>query len=268
MIFTMTVDLMTKAKSDISTEWEVMDLGKPSKIVRIEITRTEDSITISQKKYIEHILSKEGMEQSNAVSTPLDPNVLLMPNPEGNISNRSNSFARLLGELQYLANATHPDITYTVNQLASYTANPSLQHVTALKRILQYLSGMRDLGIVYKMLPHQVNFFHGYADTAYRNHDDLKSTTRYVFFAGDGAITWSSKKQITKVLLSTEAKYVALSEAACEACWLRHLYGELGLFDETTPTVKATALMCDLHVEWVGELLNRTEVSPLSTRRT
>ena len=237
LIFTTTVDLMTKAKSDISTEWEVTDLGEPSKIVGIEISRTEDSIAISQKKYIEHILTKEGMKRSNAVSTPLDPNIPLIPNPEGNIGNRSNSFARLLGELQYLANATRPDITYAVNRLASYTANPSLQHVTALKRILRYLSGTRDLGIIYKTLPHQVNFFHGFADAAYKNHDDLKSTTGYVFFAGDGAITWSSKKQTTKALLSTEAEYVALLEAAREACWLRHLYGELGLFDEATPTL-------------------------------
>jgi hypothetical protein len=235
LIFTMTVDLITKAKSDINTEWEVMDLGEPSKIIRIEILRTEDSIAISQKKYIEHILTKEGMERSNAVSTPLDPNIPLMPNLEGNIGNHSNSFTRLLGELQYLMNATHPDITYTVNQLVSYTANPSLQHVTALKCTLRYLLGMRDLGIVYKMLPHQVNFFHGYMDMAYKNHNDLKSTTRYVFLAGDGAITWSSKKQTTKALSSTEAEYVTLLEAACKACWLRHLYGKLGLFDEATP---------------------------------
>ena len=77
----------------------------------------------------------------NAVSTPLDPNMQLVPNPEGNIGNRSNSFARLLGELQYIANATRPDILYMVNWLALYTANPSLQHTTALKRILHYLAG-------------------------------------------------------------------------------------------------------------------------------
>ena len=47
LIFKTTVDLMTKAKSDISTEWEVTDLGEPTKIVGIEISRTEDSIAIS-----------------------------------------------------------------------------------------------------------------------------------------------------------------------------------------------------------------------------
>ena len=37
-----------------------------------------------------------------------------------------------------------------------------------------------------------------------------------------------SKKQATIALSTTEAEYVALSEATREATWLRHLYGELG----------------------------------------
>ena len=92
------------------------------------------------------------MAQSNSVSTPLDHNVPILPNPEGNIGDWSNAYAQLLGELQYVANATRPDITYAVNRLASYTANPSLQHQTALKRILRYLSGTSDYCITYKVL--------------------------------------------------------------------------------------------------------------------
>ena len=49
--------------------FELTDLGKPSKIVGIEITQHTDSITISQKQYIESILHREGMENANPVST-------------------------------------------------------------------------------------------------------------------------------------------------------------------------------------------------------
>ena len=153
------------------------------------------------------------MARSNSVSTPLDHNVPLEPNPEGNAGDHSNSFARLLGELQHVANATRPDITYAVNRLASYTANPSLQHMTAIKRILRYLSGTRDYRITYKALPENPDLFHGYADAAYANSDNNRSTTGYVFLVGNGAITWSSKRQISTALSSTEAEYVALSEA-------------------------------------------------------
>jgi hypothetical protein len=42
-----------------------------------------------------------------------------------------------------------PDIAYAVSWLASYTANLSLQHVGALKRVLRYLQGMKEFGITY-----------------------------------------------------------------------------------------------------------------------
>lgn len=96
------------------------DLGEPTKIIGVEITQTDTSITISQKVYIESILEREGLSEINSVATPMDLNLKLQPNPDGNEGNRSNSFARLLGELQYLANCTRPDISFTVNRLAAY----------------------------------------------------------------------------------------------------------------------------------------------------
>ena len=58
------------------------------------------------------------------------------------------------------------------------------------------------------------NTFYGFADAAFANHDDLKSTSGYVFLASRGAITSKSKKQTTIALSLTKAEYVALSEAA------------------------------------------------------
>ncbi len=115
LLFAMTIELKDKARADIRSEWEVTDLGEPTKIVGIEITINPESIAISQHKYLENILEHEGMATANPVGTPLDPNVPLETNPEGNEGSRSNSFARLLGELQFLANATRPDIAYAVN---------------------------------------------------------------------------------------------------------------------------------------------------------
>jgi hypothetical protein len=95
-----------KMANDLHAEWEITDLGEPAKIVGIEITCTEDSITLSQKQYIEAILQREGLTKANTVGMPLDPNVALEPNPDGNIGDCSNSYAWLLGELQFLTNAT------------------------------------------------------------------------------------------------------------------------------------------------------------------
>jgi hypothetical protein len=224
LLFASSDELMEQTKSDLCTQWEVTDLGEPTKIIGIKITQNDDSITISQKVYIESILEHEGLSRMNSVGTPLDPNIKLEPNPDGNNGNRSNSFARLLRELQFLANSMRPNIAFAMNRLASYTANPSLQHVTALKQILQYLAGTKDLGITYSKATTNSNdnSFFGFADAAFANHDNHKSTSGYVFLAAGGAITWKFRnlKQTTIALLSTEAEYLTLSEAAREACWL------------------------------------------------
>jgi hypothetical protein len=110
-------------------------------------------------------------------------------NPDGNVRDHSNAYASLLSKLQYITTAMYPDITYMVNRLASYTANPSLQHHTALKQILRYLSSTKTHGITYKAVKDHPDFFHGYADAAYANTDDYKSTSSYIFITREGTIT-------------------------------------------------------------------------------
>ena len=83
------------------------------------------------------------MDEANPVSMPMDPNNQIKPNPDSNKGSRSNQYAQLLGKLQFLTNAIRPDIAYSVNKLAAYTANPSPQHSGALKQLLQYLKEQR-----------------------------------------------------------------------------------------------------------------------------
>lgn len=46
LLFTTTIELKNKAKANIESEWEVTDLGMPSKIVGIKLTISLDSIFI------------------------------------------------------------------------------------------------------------------------------------------------------------------------------------------------------------------------------
>jgi hypothetical protein len=123
------------------------------------------------------------------MSILLDQNIPIEPNPEGNKGNRSNAYTKLLGELQFLANVTRPDITFTVNRLVAYMANPSLQHRSALKRVLCYLAGTKSHRITYGNTCRHLNTFYGFADTAWGNQDKRKSMSSYVFLAGGEAIS-------------------------------------------------------------------------------
>jgi len=231
LLFTDLDESMSKVAADMHGKFDLTNMGEPSKIVGIEITQDEDSVTISQTKYIEAILEREGMRNAHPVKTPCDHKISLIPNREGGEGNRSNSYAQLIGSLMYLTTATRPDITFAVYRLAAFTANLTKAHENATKRILQYLAGTKHYGITHRRQRTDLegeNLFYGYTDAGYGNQEEYRLTSGYTFISGGGAITWGSRKQISIALSSTEAEYVALSEATREALWLKSLYEELG----------------------------------------
>ncbi|GBE80154.1 hypothetical protein SCP_0213570 [Sparassis crispa] len=245
LIFTNDCALMDQLKRELRNMFEVTDLGEPRKIVGIEIERdrSKRTIKISQTKYIESILHKNGLTNANTVGMPLDPNTVLeKEEPETDDEcDRDNGYALLIGSLMYVAIATRPDIAHAVQRLSSFTANPGMAHWTAAKRILHYLSGMRELGIIYGPIadvkPEDQSIFVGYSDTDYVNDiRDRKSISGYLFKLGNGTITWSSKKQTTVASSTTEAEYMASAEAAKEVVWLRTLFKEIG-FEQQDPTI-------------------------------
>ena len=152
LIFASTDQMMDHMKDVLSSEWEVTNLGEPHRIVGIEVTCTNNSISISQQKYIENLLCKENMLDANPTAVHMDPNIKLAPNLDNNELNRSNSYAKLLGCLQFISNSTLPDISYAINKLATYTANLGLRHHSAIKRILRYLAGTKTLGITTEII--------------------------------------------------------------------------------------------------------------------
>ena len=126
------------------------------------------------------------------------------------------------------------------------------------------------------------NLVYGFTDASYVSTDDQKSISGYVFLSGGGAITWGSKKQTTIMLLSTEAEYVALSEATHEVMWLCYLYEELGFVqkdpilllgdnDGSIAVVKnlefhTRTKHVDIRWHWVWELYNDGLVNILDCR--
>ncbi|GKC20432.1 RNA-directed DNA polymerase, eukaryota, reverse transcriptase zinc-binding domain protein [Tanacetum coccineum] len=70
--------------------------------------------------------------------------------------------------------------------------------------------------------------------------DTRKSTSENMFSLGYGAVTWSSKKQETLALLSSEAEYAAVTSAARQALWLMKL-----LVDFSCEQKGSTEIFCD-----------------------
>jgi hypothetical protein len=113
---------------------------------------------------------------------------------------------------------------------------PTMTHFKAAKRILRYLKGTLDFGLMYSF-PNDFNLV-GYCDSDWAGDlDDRKSTTGFVFFMGNTAFAWSSKKQPIVTLSTCEAEYVAATSCVCQAIWLRNLLKELHLPQEESTEI-------------------------------
>ena len=97
----------------------------------------------------------------------------------------------------------------------------------AARRVLCYAKGTLNFGLFYAYGV-DVEVF-GYTDAGWVGSSyDRRSTSGYIFSFGSGAVSWSSKKQPTVALSSTEAEYRGAAMVACEIAWLRKLLPDLG----------------------------------------
>jgi hypothetical protein len=119
-------------------------------------------------------------------------------------------------------------------------ANPSMEHWLAVKRIFRYLQSTLQMKLQFGATPSKEVL--GYYDVDWAGDlEDRRSTTGFVFMTGGGAISWSSKRQPTIALSTTEAKYMANIEATKEAIWITKLMMDLGYMEEK----KVMVIRCD-----------------------
>jgi Reverse transcriptase (RNA-dependent DNA polymerase) len=196
------------------------------------ITRDVNSpyINISQKHYIQDIAAKFYMQNSKPIQTPIPLGIDLTSIPNGDHDKEEMKkipYRELIGSLMFAATVSRPDIAHAVNKLAQYTSNPNRIHWTLAKRILQFLYHTRDWSL---KLGGKSPSLYAYSDADFAGDTgDRKSTGGHAIFLGNGAISWSSKKQSVVALSSTESEYIQLSETTREILWTRRLLQELGL---------------------------------------
>lgn len=213
-------------KEYLSQEFEMKDLGEVEYFLGIKIERDiQNSITkISQQEYIENIIKKFKMEESKTMSTPIEKGLQLNKADFSDLTEKP--YKELLGSLMYLMICSRPDISFAVGYLSRFQSCASEEHWQYLKRIIRYLILTKHLKLVYRN--DERNQVIGYVDADWASDKtDRKSTTGYVFKIYGCTVIWASKKQTSVSLSSTEAEYIALSNAMCDYLWLTSLLEEL-----------------------------------------
>jgi len=136
--------LRNSIMSKLSVEFVMKDLGSLSYFLGIYVTRHTCGLLLSQKKYAEEIVERDGMSSCKSSPTPVDTKTKLSAS-SGNLYHDPTEYQSLAGALQYLT-FTRPDISYVVQQVCLFMHNPKTQHMSALKRIIRYIHDTLDFG--------------------------------------------------------------------------------------------------------------------------
>ena len=207
--------------------FEVKDLGNASYCLGVAFERKNGKIELHQRGYILELLERFEMLESSPVSTPIEIGVKLTKCEYVNEADKSLPYRELIRGLIYLSTRTRPDIAFAVSYLSQFNDCYNSKHWKAAKRVLRYLNGTREMGLVFNSSPGPIV---GYADADWGSCIvDRRSYTGYVFTFGGGSISWDSRKQCTVALSTTEAEYMALTEGVKEAIYLQGLIHELGM---------------------------------------
>ena len=135
-------------------------------------------------------------------------------------------YRSIVGSLRYLVH-TRPDIAFAVGMVSRFMEAPTMEHWSAVKHLLRYISGTRSHGCVYRRGEGALELI-GYSDADLAGDcDDRKSTSGAFFFLGQSPMSWQSQKQHVVALSSCEAEYIAGATAACQGVWLSRLLVDL-----------------------------------------
>jgi Reverse transcriptase (RNA-dependent DNA polymerase) len=224
-------------KTIIHNTFSIKDLGDLHYFLEIEVHPHSNGLHLSQTRYLTSLLDKASMLTAKPCSTPLQAGVQLSK-MAGIPLEDPTQYRAILGALQY-ATFTRPDLTYSVNKVSQFFAQPTDVHWQALKRILRYVKGTLNMGL--NLQPGSNLTLNAYCDADWVGcPDDRRSTTGYAVFLGPNLVSWSSKKQGIVSRSSTEAEYQSMTVTTAELMWLQSLLHDLG---HTIPS--PPALWCD-----------------------
>jgi hypothetical protein len=134
-------------KLALNKEFEMTDLGHMSYFLGIEFLKTDKGILMHQSRYASEILKKFEMDQCNSALSPAEPRQQLSSCTEEKDVD-STYYRKIIGSLRYLCN-TRPDLAYSVGIVSRFMEKPKSSHLMAVKRILRYVKGTIDYGIMF-----------------------------------------------------------------------------------------------------------------------
>nr|GEZ51047.1 copia protein [Tanacetum cinerariifolium] len=198
--------------NEMSSKFQMSMMGQMSFFLGLQVFQSPGGIFINQSKFALAILKKFGMDSCDSVDTPMVDRLKLDEDLSG-IPVDHTRFRSMVGFLMYLI-ASRPDLVF--------------------------------VGIWY---PKDTAM----ALTAYADHagcqDTRRSTSGSAQFLDDKLVSWSSKKQQSTAISTTEVAYISMSGCCAHILWMRSQLTDYGFDFNKIPLYydnrSAIALCCN-----------------------
>lgn len=210
--------------------------------MKVRVGRNRRWIEINQTKYINDMMAKWPQLDQVDVRSMRTPGVHGQSLAKADIPDGAREltgqkpYRELLGQLNYLACWTRPDICTNLSLLARFQNNYWPIHWKALTRVALYVKLTKAKVIRFEFpkgaednpaMEMKINLV-GYVDADYAaDKDNSNSRTGYVFMLCGAPIVWRSALQGIVAQSTCESEYVAANAVAREAEWCRLIYDEL-----------------------------------------
>ena len=214
-------------KVEIGKAFKMTDAGKASWYLGMQLEWITDGLHIHQNGFVQQALGRYGLLGSKSANIPLDPTRKLVKEVDNTADSKfKTTYMSMVGSLNYLQTKTVWALAFPVSLVSRHMANPNQTHMDAVLQIFRYLTGNGERGIMFKRNADSV--LRGFVDSDWGGDTDTgKSTTGWVFTLAGSPISWSSQRQKAVSSSSTEAEYIAASDACKEAIWLRGFHNEI-----------------------------------------
>ncbi|GKC80891.1 retrovirus-related pol polyprotein from transposon TNT 1-94, partial [Tanacetum coccineum] len=212
----------------LGSAFALKDLGPRNYFLGIEIVSHVSGILLSRKKYILELLQSAGLSNCNLVSSLMVTSSSLSLDDSTAFFNPVK-YQQVVGSLQYVT-LSWLDIAFAVNKVCQYMHAPTENHWSAIKRILRYLHGTVEHGMLIRHSSGST--IQAFTNVLWKGNPNtyLKAFSD-ADWAGDLDDRWSTGG----FAIYLEAEYKALAHTIAELTWLQALLNELGIHSSSTP---------------------------------
>jgi hypothetical protein len=141
------IDLIIK---QLGEKYKITDEGDITDYLGVNVDKLPDGrVKLSQPHLIDQIIKDVNFrKETKCKSTPAPSTVILNKDEDGEHHDAEWNYRAIIGKLNFLEKSTRGELGYSVHQAARFSQSPRKSHTEAVLRIIRYLVGTRDEGII------------------------------------------------------------------------------------------------------------------------